>query len=312
MRDRWFRSVLLLPLVVSLTGCMQATPSSQRPSTPSPSPTPVTEKKLEYNVYPLERSIVHTLKIPVDGQYIVTTAVADGVKTVEEFATDTQAIAVINGGYFDPNNRKTTSALFQDGKQVAKPEDNDRLMTNPDLLPYLDKILNRTEFRRYQCGALTQYDIVQRQELPPVNCQLLDAVGAGPRLLPFLNLQPEGFLDVQAGQVVRDSLAQNQPNARSAIGITRDGSILWAMATQRPDAPKNSGLTLTELANFMKQRGVEQAMNLDGGSSSSLFFQGETFYGKVNDQGEAIARPVKSVLLVKSIKKPETHTPASP
>jgi hypothetical protein len=270
------------------------------------------EKKLEYNVYPLPRSIVHTLKVPVDGQFIVTAAVADGVKTVEEFATETQAIAVLNGGYFDPNNRKTTSALFQDGKQVAKPEDNDRLMTNPDLLPYLDKILNRTEFRRYQCGALTQYAIAPRQELPPADCQLLDAVGAGPRLLPFLNLQPEGFLAVQAGQVVRDSLGQNQPNARSAIGIMRDGSILWVLVTQRPDAPKNSGLTLTELADFMKQRGVEQAMNLDGGSSSGLFFQGETFYGKVNDQGAAIARPVKSVLLVKSIKKPEKNTPASP
>jgi exopolysaccharide biosynthesis protein len=44
---------------------------------------------------------------------------------------------------------------------------------------------------------------------------------------------------------------------------------------------------LTALADFMKTLGVEKAMNLDGGSSSSFYYDGKTFYGKVDDAGES-------------------------
>ncbi|MDX2229368.1 MAG: phosphodiester glycosidase family protein [Leptolyngbyaceae cyanobacterium bins.349] len=302
MGDRRLRQcggVFLLGLLIS---CSQ-TATSNSP-VPIASPAPFPAKQLEYNLHQQAGAIVHTLKIPADSQFIVTTAIANPPQTVEEFAASTQAIAVLNGGFFDPKNQKSTSAVFQNGKQVAKPEDNERLMTNPDLLPYLDKILNRSEFRRYQCGAIVQYDIAFRQGLPPGECQLQDALGAGPQLLPFLTSVPEGFLVVENGQTSRDALGQNQPNARSAIGLLRDGSILWVLVAQRPQAA-NSGLSLPELAEFMKKMGVEKGLNLDGGSSTSMFFQGETFYGKVNSAGDAIARPVKSVLLVQHTKKPE-------
>jgi exopolysaccharide biosynthesis protein len=39
-------------------------------------------------------------------------------------------------------------------------------------------------------------------------------------------------------------------------------------------------------------------MNLDGGSSSSFYYKGKTFYGKVNENGNPIKRPVKSALLI--------------
>lgn len=306
MCDRGLLPVLTLFLVGGLSACLQAPPPAAPPSSP---PLPALERKLEYQVYPLRQSIVHTLKIPAQGEYIVETAMSAQLQTVEDFANSTQAIAVLNGGFFDPENQKSTSAVFEAGQQVAKPEDNERLMNNPDLLPYLDKILNRTEFRRYQCGSVERYDIVSRQELPPVNCQLQDALGAGPRLLPSLTLEQEGFWAVQSGKVVRDAIGYQQPNARSAIGILPDGSLLWVLAAQRPNMPTNSGLSLPELADFMKKLGVEQALNLDGGSSAALFFQGEIFYGKVNASQDAIARPVKSVFLVKSTKKLEKASP---
>lgn len=304
MRDRRLLPFIPLTLTGMLVACSHIAPSSSPIASPvSPSPSP--EKKLEYNLYQLPRSVVHTLKLPVQGEFIVRTAISDQPKTVEEFAAASKAIAVINGGFFDPHNQKSTSSIFVNGMQVAKPEDNERVMNNPDLLPYLDKILNRSEFRRYQCGSVLQYAVTLRQELPPPDCQLQDALGAGPQLLPFMTLREEGFLDVQNGSVLRDALSYAQPNARSAIGIMRDGSLLFVLAAQRADAPTNSGLSLPELADFMKKQGVEKALNLDGGSSSALFYQGETFLGKVNQSGEAIARPIKTVLLVQSIKRTE-------
>lgn len=270
---------------------------------PSVEPSSISDKKLEYDLHQLPHSVVHTLKIPAQSHFVVTPAVSNTLQTVEAFAESTGAIAVLNGGFFDPENQKTTSAIVLQGKQVAKPEENERLMTNPNLLPYLDRILNRTEFRQYQCGRVIQYAIALRQELPPSDCQLEAALGGGPRLLPNLTLEPEGFLDIQQQQVIRDALSHNQRNARTAVGLTADGSLIWVMAAQRPEAPENSGLSLPELADLMKALGVVNGMNLDGGSSSALYYQGASFYGTLNQAGEAMNRPVKSVLTV-HIKKP--------
>ncbi|MBE9229866.1 phosphodiester glycosidase family protein [Phormidium sp. LEGE 05292] len=82
------------------------------------------------------------------------------------------------------------------------------------------------------------------------------------------------------------------------MGITVDGSLLWVMVSQKPENPTTSGMSLPELAKFMKSLGVEKAMNLDGGSSSSFYYKGQAFYGKVDSKGNWVKRPVKSVLLV--------------
>jgi exopolysaccharide biosynthesis protein len=116
--------------------------------------------------------------------------------------------------------------------------------------------------------------------------------------LPEITSLQEGFVDFSNGEVIRDPLNSTQPNARSAVGITRDGSLLWVMVAQKPDSPSTSGMSLPALAAFMKTLGVEKAMNLDGGSSSCLYYKGKTFYGKVDEKGNLVRRPVKSVLLV--------------
>jgi exopolysaccharide biosynthesis protein len=52
----------------------------------------------------------------------------------------------------------------------------------------------------------------------------------------------------------------------------------------------------------MKRLGVTSALNLDGGTSSSLYAQGEAVYGKQNETGQPIKRAVKSALLLKKSK----------
>ena len=159
--------------------------------------------------------------------------------------------------------------------------------------------MNRTEFRRYRCGQTIRYDITLHSAPSPPACQLVDALGGGPRLLPEQTLIQEGFLDFAKGRVIRDSLASRQPNARSAVGITQDGTIVLAMVAQKPKSPTTSGMSLQTLATFLKALGVEKAMNLDGGSSSAFYYQGQMFYAKkVNQKGNLVKRPVLSVLLI--------------
>ena len=252
-------------------------------------------KTIRYFERTLPQSIAHIVLIPANSRFLVTPALSQKVATVEEFAQKHRAVAILNAGFFDPVNQKTTSYVILQRKLVANPKENERLVNNPNLKPYLSQIFNRAEFRRYLCGKSIRYSIVLHSQSPPAGCRLVDAIGAGPNLLPEVTLAKEGFVD-NANK--RDALGSNQPNARTAVGITRDGSVVLVMVAQKPSAPANSGVSLPALADFMKTLGADQAMNLDGGSSSSLYYNGKTFYGKVDLEGNSIKRPVKSVLLV--------------
>jgi hypothetical protein len=263
----------------------------------------LSEKTIRYEQRTLAQSEVHILLIPSESRFLVTPALSPQLNTVEEFAQKHRAIAILNGGFFDPNNQKTTSIVVLQGKLIADPRQNERLINNPNLKPYLAKILNRSEFRRYLCGEAVRYDIVLRNAPPPTGCQLIDALGGGPQLLPELTLEQEGFVDSANS---RDALGSTQPNARTAVGITRDGSIVLLMVAQKPKAPNNSGMSLPAVADFLKSLGVQKAMNLDGGSSSSLYYNGKSFYGKVDLNGNLIKRPVKSVLMVQESSMSQT------
>jgi exopolysaccharide biosynthesis protein len=288
------RKIKLLALIlISLAMVLWFNLRSSTPLIPAIAASPA--KTIRYLERTLPQSIAHILLIPANSRFLVTPALSEKVGTVEEFAQKHRAVAILNAGFFDPANQKTTSYIVRQGKLVANPKENERLVNNPNLKPYLGQIFNRSEFRRYLCGQTISYSIALHSQSPPAGCQLVDAIGAGPSLLPELTLVKEGFVD---NDNKRDALGSNQPNARTAVGITRDGSVVLVMVAQKPSAPANSGVSLPALADLMKTLGADKAMNLDGGSSSSLYYKGKTFYGKVDLEGNSIKRPVKSVLLV--------------
>ena len=69
------------------------------------------------------------------------------LKTNREVYEETGARLVVNAGFFDPNNQKSVSYVTIDGQVVLNPQNNENLMGNEVLQPFLDKILNRSEFR---------------------------------------------------------------------------------------------------------------------------------------------------------------------
>ncbi len=293
------KKIFWLSLIsIALGVLLSSRPRSKPPEATTSAVLAPPEKDIRYESRTIGQSLVHTLSVPASSRFSVTPAVSQESSLLESFAQKHQAVAAINGGFFDPANQKSTSIVVRQGQLVADPSQNERLMTNPQLAPYLKKILNRTEFRRYLCGQTVRYDIVLHADPPPTGCRLVDSLGGGPRLLPKLTSLQEGFVAFSNGEVIRDPLRSSQPDARTAVGITRDGSLLLVAIAQKPDAPTASGMSLPALAAFMKSLGVEKAMNLDGGSSSSFYYKGKTFYGKVNEEGNPVRRQVKSVLLI--------------
>ncbi len=292
--------LLCVGMVASLTQCAVAPePKSPAEQIPSEPPQPVfTTQNWPNDDAP--RAYVYVVTIPPG--YSVEVAVSEELKTVEDFAADTGALAVLNGGFFDPSNGQTTSFVKVNGALVADPRENRRLMDNPDLVPYIGQILNRSEFRRYDCRDRIRYDITFHNESVPDGCTLQSALGAGPQLLPNDTSQAEGFTDYVDDVLIRDAIGSQQRNARSAIGIKSDGTLVWLMVAQTDPA---NGMTLAELAEFMTTLDIYKALNLDGGSSSSLYAAGvasdsqpQTYYGRLNQSGQSIQRPVKSVLFI--------------
>ncbi|MEO0406125.1 MAG: phosphodiester glycosidase family protein [Cyanobacteria bacterium P01_A01_bin.135] len=258
---------------------------------------------LRYRAQNLERATAHVVTVPP--AYKVTVAIADettdALTPVAAIAQSQGAIAALNAGFFDPQNGQTTSYITIDGELIADPRDNGRLMDNPDLLPYREQILNRSEFRRYRCSGLDRedshfrYGIAPHSSPPPCGCHIVDVVGGGPSLLP-LTSEAEGFVAEVDGARIRDALGETQPNARSAVGITPEGEVLLVAVEQRPELDR-SGVSLPELADLMRSLGAQTALNLDGGSSTTLYYQGQTYAGRWVE-GAPVERPVKSALVV--------------
>ncbi len=294
MKQKWWLLIVLGWVIVSLIHWLTFAAASKT--------------EIDYQVYQQPNSIVHVVTIPSDSNYVITPEIAttEPLTSLDSFVAQYntvsqskagKATAAINGGYFDPKNTKTTSYIIQQGKLVADPRTNERLIENPDLKPYLGNILNRGEFRRYTCENKNYYDITFRYSPIPPNCQLQDAIGAGPQILPMDTSVTEGFVAYDdEGKVIRNAIGTTSPNARSAIGITDTGNIVLVMVAQSPD---KLGMSLPDLADFLSSLGVVKAINLDGGSSSALYYQGKTFYGKIDREDQPVVRPLKSVLLVK-------------
>ena len=62
-------------------------------------------------------------------------------------------------------------------------------------------------------------------------------------------------------------------NPRTAIGLVEELHYLFVVSDGRTDESK--GLSLFALAEFMQSLGAETAYNLDGGGSSTMYFNGE-------------------------------------
>ena len=87
------------------------------------------------------------------------------------------------------------------------------------------------------------------------------------------------FLDTKEQKL----LAISGKNPRSAIGFKQDGTFIIVTVDGREQS--SVGLTLYELASFMKSIGCEYAMNLDGGSSSAIYVKGKIANSALNKEG---------------------------
>jgi len=99
---------------------------------------------------------------------------------------------------------------------------------------------------------------------------VVNIMGGGPKLITDGKVTVTGKLE----EFSQDITTGRAP--RTAVGITEDNHLLFVTVDGRQ--PKLSiGITLEELAKYLKELKMEEAMNLDGGDSSQLVIRGYTF-----------------------------------
>jgi hypothetical protein len=107
---------------------------------------------------------------------------------------------------------------------------------------------------------------LESETVPPNFGNYPQIMGAGPLLLQngqiVLNPSSEKFSNAFNGQAA----------SRSLIGTTRQGTLIIAAIHNRP---RGRGPTLNELAGLALRLGMVNALNLDGGSSTSFYLGGQ-------------------------------------
>ena len=120
-------------------------------------------------------------------------------------------------------------------------------------------------------------------------------VGGGPRILRAgrvaVAASAEGFAPPQAPFFFRSFVAGRQP--RTLAGVRRDGTLLLVTVDGRFPG-WSVGMTLPEAARLMRSLGARDALNLDGGGSSTMTVRGEV----VNRPSDRVERRVSDGLFV--------------
>jgi exopolysaccharide biosynthesis protein len=110
---------------------------------------------------------------------------------------------------------------------------------------------------------------------------------------------------IRDGQVLDDYEAESskfvpsfalERHPRSAVGLREDGSLLFVVVDGR-QAGLSVGMTLPELAAFLKEQGAHDAYNLDGGGSSTLIVNGQIMNSPSDTAGE---RPSSDAIVLRA------------
>ena len=124
---------------------------------------------------------------------------------------------------------------------------------------------------------------------PPVGSPIYSLVGGGPRILR------DGAISIENVQEnIPDAFCQAR-HPRTAIGFSQDSSGIFLVTVDGRQSGFSVGMTLSELAEFVWSIGVWQAVNLDGGGSTTLVVRDQVLNSPSDATGE---RPVGNAVFV--------------
>lgn len=116
----------------------------------------------------------------------------------------------------------------------------------------------------------------------------------------FVNLLAFGPALVENGEIAvgtNEEVGQAMAsNPRTAIGIIDENHYIIVVSDGRTSESK--GLSLYQMAEVMKSYGVKTAYNLDGGGSSTLYFNGQVINKPTTGGNRISERAVSDIVYI--------------
>ena len=225
-------------------------------------------QKIESN-----RFVGYILEIPDPSRVQVAKAADINEKgdTTSNIAKNNNAVAAINGGgFYDPNGTGTGRLpygfILHEGKYL--------LGEQVDFDEEVD-FIGLTKKGNLIAGTYSKREL---EELGAV-----EGLTFGPPLI------------INGEKVIKSGDGGWGISPRSAIGQKKDGTILFLVIDGRQPG-YSIGATLVDMQNIMYEQGAEIAANLDGGSSTTLYYNGQVVNKPADLLGE---RMIPTAFIVK-------------
>lgn len=208
-------------------------------------------KKITIETYERNNTQIHVATVTIKGDASIKTALANetyGRNVTEKTSTIAQsvnAVLAINGDFYGARDSGYVVRNGQLLRSESQSADQEALVIYKD----------------GSFGIIKEGDITA-QEL--VDNGAMQVLSFGPALIE------NGEISVDSSDEVGKAMASNP---RTAIGIIDDNTYVFVVSDGRTS--ESEGLTLKELAEFMKELNVTTAYNLDGGGSSTMYFNGQ-------------------------------------
>jgi exopolysaccharide biosynthesis protein len=132
-------------------------------------------------------------------------------------------------------------------------------------------------------------DATLAASMPQVQGEVIACVGGGPRILHKGKVQ----VDFESEGIGRSFSYDRHP--RTAVGVTADGRAMYLVAVDGRQPKLSVGQNLFELAEYLRKLGCAEAINLDGGGSTTMVVDGAVVNHPSDLKGP---RPVSNSLLV--------------
>ncbi len=184
--------------------------------------------------------------------------VSDKMRETSKMASEQGAIAAINGSYFDMKRGNSVCFLKVD-RQVVD---------TTTLGEFARRVTGAVSIRKGKMKIISWNRQIEKQYKGKKGIVL----ASGP-----LMLKDGRYCDWSLCE--KDFIRTKHP--RSAVALTKDGKILFITVDGR--FPKHAGgVSIPELAHLIRILGGKDAINLDGGGSTTLWLSGAPDNGIVN------------------------------
>ena len=184
-------------------------------------------------------------------------------------AADNNAILAVNGDYYGANS---TGYVIRNGVVYRDTVREDS--SNGDLAIYKDGSFK-----------VIYEDQISAEQL--VSDGVVNLLAFGPALVE------NGEIVVDTNTEVGQAMASNP---RTAIGIIDENHYIIVVSDGRTS--ESEGLSLYQLAEVMKSYGAKTAYNLDGGGSSTLYFNGQVINKPTTGGNKISERAVSDIVYI--------------